>query len=43
MVDQLRDIAILATIALLFVLTLQVLWLTNPRRDAERRADDEGA
>jgi hypothetical protein len=37
MVDQLRDIAILATIALLFVLTLQVLWLTNPRRTADRR------
>jgi hypothetical protein len=32
MMDQLRDIAILLTIALLFVLTLQVLSLTNPRR-----------
>lgn len=32
MVEQLRDIAILATIALLIVLTFRVLWLTNPRR-----------
>lgn len=32
MMDQLRDIAILLTIALLFVLTLQVLSFTNPRR-----------
>lgn len=37
MVDQLRDTEILAAIALLFVLTLQVLWLTSPRRNAGRR------
>ena len=45
MVDQLRDIEILATIALLFVLTLQVLWLTSPRHHAGRigGAADEGA
>ena len=35
--EQLRDVAILATIALLVVLTLRVLWLTNPRRIADRR------
>ena len=35
-VEQLRDIAILATIALLIVLTLQILWLTNPRRHQDR-------
>jgi hypothetical protein len=29
---QLRDIAILALIALLFVLTLQAMWLTSDRR-----------
>jgi len=29
---QLRDVAVLAMIALLFVLTLQVLWLTGDRR-----------
>jgi hypothetical protein len=29
---QLRDIAILALIALLIVLTVQGLWLTGPRR-----------
>ena len=45
MVDQLRDIEILATIALLFGLTLQVLWLTSPRRNVGRigGAGDEGA
>ena len=32
MENQLRDIAILALIALLIVLTLQGLWLTSPRR-----------
>ena len=32
MVTQLRDIALLMTIALLIVLTLQVLWLTSDRR-----------
>lgn len=37
MVDQLRDIAILATIALLFILTLQLLALTRPHGDGERR------
>jgi hypothetical protein len=36
MVEQLRDVAILAAIALLFVLTLQILWLTNPRRHQDR-------
>ena len=30
MVEQLRDVAILLTIALLIVLTMQVLRLTNP-------------
>jgi hypothetical protein len=34
--EQLRDVAILAMIALLFVLTLQILWLTNPRRCQDR-------
>jgi hypothetical protein len=33
---QLRDIAILAAIALLFVLTLQGLWLTSPKRRHRR-------
>ena len=32
MVEQLRDVAILVLIALLIVLTMQGLWLTNPRR-----------
>ena len=34
---QLRDVAILMTIVLLFVLTIQVLWLTaeRPRRDRD--------
>lgn len=32
MATQLRDIALLVTIALLIVLTLQVLWLTSDRR-----------
>ena len=36
MVDQLRDIAILSTMALLFVLTLQVMALTRPHGDEER-------
>lgn len=36
MVEQLRDVAILATIALLIVLTMQGLWLTNPRRRRDR-------
>jgi hypothetical protein len=31
-VESLRDVAILAAIALLLVLTIQVLWLTSPRR-----------
>jgi hypothetical protein len=35
-VEQLRDVAILATIALLFVLTLQILWLTSPKRHQTR-------
>jgi hypothetical protein len=35
-VEQLRDVAIVATIALLFVLTLQILWLTSPRRRQHR-------
>ena len=35
-VEQLRDVAILATIALLFVLTLQILWLTKPKRHQTR-------
>lgn len=34
---QLRDLAILATIALLVVLTLQLLWLTSARRSTGRR------
>ena len=34
---QLRDMAILATIVLLFVLTLQVLWLTGRRRPTTGR------
>ena len=33
MVEQLRDIAILVTLALLIVLTMQVLRETDPRRD----------
>ena len=33
MVEQLRDVAILVTIALLIVLTMQVLRLTDPRRN----------
>jgi hypothetical protein len=36
METQLRDIAILALIALLFVLTLQAMWHTNPRRRDRR-------
>ncbi len=32
MVEQLRDVAILVAIALLIVLTMQVLRLTDPRR-----------
>ena len=32
MVEQLRDVAILVTIALLIVLTMQALRLTDPRR-----------
>ena len=32
MVEQLRDVAILVTIALLIVLTMQGLRLTDPRR-----------
>ena len=32
MESQLRDIAILALIALLIVLTLQAMWLTSERR-----------
>ena len=36
MVEQLRDVAILATIALLIVLTMHWLWLTNPRRRQDR-------
>jgi hypothetical protein len=34
---QLRDLAILAMIGLLLVLTLQVLWLTSGRRDEDRK------
>ena len=34
---QLRDVAILAMIGLLLVLTLQVLWLTSGRRDEDRK------
>jgi hypothetical protein len=34
---QLRDMAIFATIVLLFVLTLQVLWLTGGRRRMRSR------
>lgn len=33
---QLRDMAILATIALLIVLTMQILWLTDARRHRDR-------
>jgi len=33
---QLRDIAILALIALLIVLTLQAMWLTSDRRRDRR-------
>ena len=33
---QLRDVAILMMIGLLFVLTLQVLWLTSGRHDDDR-------
>ncbi len=36
METQLRDVAILAMIGLLFVLTLQVLALTGGRRDDDR-------
>ena len=39
MAEQLRDIEILAAIALLIVLTLQVLWLTSPRHTAPRRRE----
>jgi hypothetical protein len=34
---QLRDMAIFATIVLLFVLTLQVMWLTGGRRPTTGR------
>jgi hypothetical protein len=34
---QLRDLAILAAIVLLLVLTLQVLWLTGGQRSTGRR------
>lgn len=34
---QLRDLAVLAAIVLLFVLTLQVLWLTGGQRATGRR------
>ena len=34
---QLRDLAVLAAIVLLFVLTLQVLWLTGSQRPTGRR------
>jgi len=36
METQLRDVAVLATIALLIVLTLQVLWLTGDRHHRDR-------
>jgi len=36
METQLRDVAVLATIALLIVLTLQVLWLAGDRRHRDR-------
>ena len=34
---QLRDLAVLAVIALLFILTLQVLWLTGGHPTGRRR------
>jgi hypothetical protein len=34
---QLRDMAILGIIVLLFVLTLQIMWLTGGRRPTGRR------
>jgi hypothetical protein len=33
---QLRELAVLATIVLLLVLTLQIMWLTSDRRPSRR-------
>lgn len=35
----LRDVAFLLVLALLFVLTLQILWLTSGHRHRERRRE----